>query len=332
MTGRRATGRRALLGTGAVLALARPAAAAAQWVPDRPVRIVVPFAAGTSSDVQARLVAERMQAVLGQPVVVENRAGAGGTLGADAVAKARPDGHTLLLGSNGPLTNNPVLQARMPYDAAADFAPIALLTRSPLTLTVRAESPLRSVAEAVAAAKARPGELSIGSSGQGSATHFLIEQFMAAAGIRLTHVPYRGSSVSVPDLIAGNIALVMAEISTVLPTWHAGRTRILATTGPTRSPLAPEVPTLIESGYPGLVGGSWAALMAPAGTPEPVIATLHRAAMAALADPQYRERQQEVGAQLSEEAVRTPAGLAAWLAEERARIRATAERAGIRPE
>jgi tripartite-type tricarboxylate transporter receptor subunit TctC len=308
-------------------------AAAADGFPGRPVRIVVPFAAGTSSDLQARLAAARMAEVLGQPVVVENRAGAGGTLGAELVAKARPDGHTLLLGSNGPLTNNPVLQARMPYDAAADFAPVALLTRSPLTLTVRADSPHRGVADMVAAAKAGPpGAIAIGSSGQGSATRFLIEQFTAAAGIRLTHVPYRGSSASVPDLIAGNIGLVKAEISTVLPTWRGGRTHILATTGPTRSPLAPEVPTLIESGFPGLVGGSWAALVAPAGTPEPAIAALHRAAMAALADPAYRERQAELGAQLSEEAVRSPAGLAAWLREERERIRATAERAGIRAE
>jgi len=294
--------------------------------------LIVPFAAGTSSDIQGRLIGIRMAERLGQPVVVENRAGAGGTVGAEAVAKARPDGHTLLLGSNGPLTVNPVIQPRMPYDVETELAPIALVSRSPLTLAVKADSPFHSVEALVAAARAKPGEITIGSSGQGSATHFLIEQFMAAAGIRLTHVPYRGSSQSVPDLIAGNVQVVMGEVSTVVPTWRGGLTRILATTGPSRSPLVPDAATLIEQGYPGLTGGSWAALMATGGTPAPVIQTLAAAANAALADPSYRERQAEVGAQLSEEAVRTPEGLATWLREERARTRATAERAGIRAE
>jgi tripartite-type tricarboxylate transporter receptor subunit TctC len=300
--------------------------------PDRPVRIVVPFAAGTSSDLQARLVGARMADRLGQPVLVENRAGGGGTLGADLVAKARPDGHTLLLGSNGPLVNNPVLQPRLPYDAAADFAPVALLSRSPLTLTVRADSPWRDVAGLLAAARARPGEVSIGSSGQGSATHFLIEQLMAAAGVRLAHVPYRGSSVSVPDVIAGNLPVAMAELSTVLPTWRGGQTRILATTGARRSALVPDAPTLVESGFPGLTGGSWAALVAPAGTPATAISVLAAAAGAALEDPAYTARQAELGAELAEAGERTPAGLAAFLDAERARTRATAERAGIRAE
>ncbi|WP_305879959.1 Bug family tripartite tricarboxylate transporter substrate binding protein, partial [Siccirubricoccus soli] len=175
-------------------------------------------------------------------------------------------------------------------------------------------------------------DLTIGSSGQGSATHFLIEQLMAAAGIRLTHVPYRGSSQSVPDLIAGNVQVVMGEISTVVPTWRGGLTRILATTGPTRSPLAPDIPTLIEQGFPGLSGGSWAALATTGGSPAAAIRALHAAAMAALAEPGYRARQEEVGAQLSEEAVRSPEGLADWLRAERARTRETAERAGIRAE
>jgi tripartite-type tricarboxylate transporter receptor subunit TctC len=248
------------------------------------------------------------------------------------VAKARPDGHTLLLGSNGPLVNNPVLQPRLPYDAAADFAAVALLSRSPLTLTVRADSPFRDVAGLLAAARARPGEVSIGSSGQGSATHFLIEQFMAAAGARLAHVPYRGSSVSVPDVIAGNLPVVMAELSTVLPTWRGGQTRILATTGARRSALVPEAPTLIESGFAELTGGSWAALVAPVGTPAGTIEALAEAARAALEDPAYVARQAELGAELAEPAERTPGGLAAFLHAERARTRTTAERAGIRAE
>ncbi|MBJ7253048.1 MAG: tripartite tricarboxylate transporter substrate binding protein, partial [Acetobacteraceae bacterium] len=232
--------RRSALALPALALLTRPAWAA---FPDRPVRIIVPFAAGTSSDFQARMIGERMAPVLRQPVIVENRAGAGGVVGADAVAKAAPDGYTLLLGSNGPLTNAPVLQARLPYDPERDFAAVAMISRSPVTLSVRADSPFRNLADLLAAARAKPGDLSIGSSGQGSATHFLIEQVMAAAGIRLTHVPYRGSSQSVPDLIAGNIPLVMAEISTILPLWQSGRARILAMSSAGRMPIALEIPT-----------------------------------------------------------------------------------------
>lgn len=320
--------RRAALALPALALLPRPAQAA---FPDRPVRIIVPFAAGTSSDFQARMIGERMAPVLRQPVIVENRAGAGGVVGADAVAKAAPDGHTLLLGSNGPLTNAPVLQARLPYDPERDFAAVAMISRSPVTLSVRADSPFRTVADVLAAARAKPGDLSIGSSGQGSATHFLIEQVMAAAGIRLTHVPYRGSSQSVPDLIAGNIPLVMAEISTILPLWQSGRARILAMSSAGRMPIAPEIPTLIEQGL-NLTGGSWAGLVTAAGAPPEAVAALSAAVQAGLREPAYRARQAELGAEIVAEAEQNPAGFAAWLRRERAEIRAIADRAGIKPE
>ena len=320
--------RRAALALPALALLPRPAQAA---FPDRPVRIIVPFAAGTSSDFQARMIGERMAPVLRQPVIVENRAGAGGVVGADAVAKAAPDGYTLLLGSNGPLTNAPVLQARLPYDPDRDFAAVAMISRSPVTLSVRADSPFRTVADVLAAARAKPGDLSIGSSGQGSATHFLIEQVMAAAGINLTHVPYRGSSQSVPDLIAGNIPLVMAEISTILPLWQSGRARILAMSSAGRMPIAPEIPTLIEQGL-NLTGGSWAGLVTAAGAPPEAVAALSAAVQAGLREPAYRARQAELGAEIVAEAEQNPAGFAAWLRRERAEIRAIADRAGIKPE
>jgi tripartite-type tricarboxylate transporter receptor subunit TctC len=320
--------RRAALALPALALLPRPAQAA---FPDRPVRIIVPFAAGTSSDFQARMIGERMAPVLRQPVIVENRAGAGGVVGADAVAKAAPDGYTLLLGSNGPLTNAPVLQARLPYDPERDFAAVAMISRSPVTLSVRADSPFRTVADVLAAARAKPGDLSIGSSGQGSATHFLIEQVMAAAGINLTHVPYRGSSQSVPDLIAGNIPLVMAEISTILPLWQSGRARILAMSSAGRMPIAPEIPTLIEQGL-NLTGGSWAGLVTAAGAPPEAVAALSAAVQAGLREPAYRARQAELGAEIVAEAEQNPAGFAAWLRRERAEIRAIADRAGIKPE
>ncbi|MBW6401041.1 tripartite tricarboxylate transporter substrate binding protein [Roseomonas sp. HJA6] len=320
--------RRAALALPALAIVPRAACAA---FPDRPIRIVVPFAAGTSSDLQARIMGERMAPVLGQPVVVENRAGGGGTVGAEAVAKSTPDGHTLLLGSNGPLTNAPVLQARLPYDPARDFAPVAMMTRSPLTLSVRADSPWRSVVDVLAAARARPGDVAIGSSGQGSATHFLIEQVMATAGVRFTHVPYRGSSVSVPDVVAGNIPLVMAEISTILPLWRGGQIRILAMSSAGRMPIAPDVPTLKESGLD-LTGGSWAGLVAATGTPPVAVTTLAAAVRAGLADASYRDRQAQLGAEIVAESEQSPEGFASWLERERASIRATAERAGIRPE
>ena len=320
--------RRSALALPALALLPRPARAA---FPDRPVRIIVPFAAGTSSDFQARMIGERMAPLLRQPVIVENRAGAGGVVGADAVAKAAPDGYTLLLGSNGPLTNAPVLQARLPYDLERDFAAVAMISRSPVTLSVRADSPFRSIADLLAAARAKPGDLSIGSSGQGSATHFLIEQVMAAAGINLTHVPYRGSSQSVPDLIAGNIPLVMAEISTILPLWQSGRARILAMSSAERMPIAPEIPTLIEQGL-NLTGGSWAGLVTAAGAPPEAVAALAAAVQAGLREPAYRARQAELGAEIVAEAEQNPAGFAAWLKRERAEIRAIADRAGIKPE
>ncbi|MFM7688682.1 MAG: Bug family tripartite tricarboxylate transporter substrate binding protein [Alphaproteobacteria bacterium] len=320
--------RRSALALPALALLPRPARAA---FPDRPVRIIVPFAAGTSSDFQARMIGERMAPLLRQPVIVENRAGAGGVVGADAVAKAPPDGYTLLLGSNGPLTNAPVLQARLPYDPERDFAAIAMISRSPVTLSVRADSPFRTVADVLAAARSKPGDLSIGSSGQGSATHFLIEQVMVAAGIRLTHVPYRGSSQSVPDLIAGNIPLVMAEISTILPLWQSGRARILAMSSAGRMPIAPDIPTLIEQGL-NLTGGSWAGLVTAVGAPPEALATLASAVQAGLREPAYRARQAELGAEIVAEAEQNPAGFAAWLRRERAEIRAIADRAGIKPE
>lgn len=320
--------RRSALALPALALLTRPAWAA---FPDRPVRIIVPFAAGTSSDFQARMIGERMAPLLRQPVIVENRAGAGGIVGADAVAKAAPDGYTLLLGSNGPLTNAPVLQARLPYDPERDFSAVAMISRSPVTLSVRADSPFRNLADLLAAARAKPGELSIGSSGQGSATHFLIEQVMAAAGINLTHVPYRGSSQSVPDLIAGNIPLVMAEISTILPLWQSGRARILAMSSARRMPIAPEIPTLIEQGL-NLTGGSWAGLVTAAGAPPETMASLAAAVQAGLREPTYRARQAELGAEIVADAEQNPAGFAAWLRSERAEIRAIADRAGIKPE
>jgi tripartite-type tricarboxylate transporter receptor subunit TctC len=321
--------RRRALPVAAALLVA-PWARAAGW-PDKPIRVVVPYAPGTNSDVQTRIVTTHMAQSLGQPFVVENRAGAGGSVGAEAVAKARADGTTLLCGSNGPLAINPALQPRLGY-AVTDFAPIGMISRASHTITVRADAPWKALAEFIAAARAEPGRISMGSSGSGSATHFTLELLQRQAGIRLTHVPYRGSSQAVPDLVAGNVQSVCSELTTVLPTFHGGQTRILALAAERRSALVSEVPTAAEAGLPGFTGASWVGLLAPAGTPEEAMAALARAFGAALTDEGVQARIREAGAEAAPERERLPEGFAAFIQGELARVREVAQASGMRLE
>lgn len=319
--------RRSLLAAPALLAL--PARAAG--FPDRPIRILVPYAPATNSDVQTRLVAAHMSNTLGQPVVVENRAGAGGAVGAEAVAKSRADGYTLLTASNGPLAINPALQPRLAY-AVTDFTAIGMISRATHTITVKADAPWRTLAELIAAAKAAPGQITMGSSGVGSATHFTLEMLQAQAGIRLTHVPYRGSSVAVPDLVAGNVMSVCSELTTVLPTWRGGQTRVLALAAPQRSPLAPEVPTAAEAGLPGFVGASWVGLVTPAGTPAEALEALSRAFRAAMADTTVLARIGAAGAEPAPAAEQAAAGFGAFITAEASRVREVAQATGMKLE
>jgi tripartite-type tricarboxylate transporter receptor subunit TctC len=244
-------------------------------------------------------------------------------VGAEAVAKARADGYTLLTGSNGPLAINPALQPRLGY-AVADFAAIGMISRASHTISVRADAPWRTLAEFIAAAKAEPGRISMGSSGTGSATHFTLEMLQSQAGVRLTHVPYRGSSVAVPDLVAGNVASVCCELTTVLPTLRGGLTRVLALAADQRSPLVPEVVTAAEAGLPGFTGASWVGLVAPAGVPAEALAALSSAFQAAMADATVQSRTREAGADPAPEVERTPAGFAAFIQREAARVREVA--------
>ncbi len=322
------TPRRALLAAPALLLA--PRARAAGW-PDRPIRVVVPYAPGTNSDVQTRLVTAHMTTTLGQPFVVENRAGAGGSVGAEAVAKSRADGYTLLTGSNGPLAINPALQPRLGY-AVADFTAIGMISRASHTISVRADAPWRTLAEFIAAARAEPGKLSMGSSGTGSATHFTLEMLQAQAGIRVTHVPYRGSSVAVPDLVAGNVASVCCELTTVLPTLRGGLTRVLALAADQRSPLVPEVVTATEAGLAGFSGASWVGLVAPAGVPAEAMATLASAFQAAMADATVQARTREAGADPAPAVEQTPAGFTAFIQREAARVREVAQASGMKLE
>ncbi|MCX7962231.1 MAG: tripartite tricarboxylate transporter substrate binding protein, partial [Burkholderiales bacterium] len=253
----------AALGAGALAALAPRGVRAAY--PERPIRIIVPFAPGGNADLMARLFAERMTETLGQPVVVENRAGGGGIVGAEAVARAPADGYTLLAGSNGPLTVNPLLQAKLGYEPLRDFAPIGLTSFVPHALVVNASVPARTLAELVALSQRE--QVGVGTAGVGTATHLTLARLNAQTGARLVHVPYRGGGALLPDLVSGTIQAAMTEFSSALPHHRSGKARFVALAAARRSPLAPEVPTMSEAGASGFVATSYVGLLAPAGTP-----------------------------------------------------------------
>lgn len=298
-----------------VLGLAWPLAARAQdppW-PQRAVTLVVPFAPGGPVDNAARPLAEALRRQLGQPVVIENRAGGGGVIGTRAVAQARPDGYTLLLGSPGPLTIAPAASPDAP-DPLRALAPVALVAESPQVLVVPAASAAATLDAFVALARARPGELNLGSAGIGTTPHLAMELLARLAGLRFEHVPYRGTGPALPDLVAGKIDALFGDISAVLPLVEAGRLRALAVTGRGRSPLAPAIPAAAELGYPDLVVRNWQAVLAPAGTPEPLLRRAAAALAAALDDPGLRAALARQG---STPRGGSPEELAAFLREER---------------
>jgi tripartite-type tricarboxylate transporter receptor subunit TctC len=295
------------------------------------VRVIVPFPPGGAVDITSRLLADRLGPVLGQTVVVENRAGAGGSVGAESVARARPDGFTLMVGSNGPLTVNPALQARLPYDAAADFVPIGMAMRVPLVLAAGAQQPFATAAAMLAAARAQPGAVGLGSSGQGSTTHLAIAALNAAAGVEFLHVPYRSGGAILPDLVAGTVAGAMTEISIPLALAREGRIRLLAVTAPARSAVAPEVPTMAEAGLPALHMASFVGLVAPAATPAPVLRALEDAMAATIAEPALRARFLEMGGEGADAEQSRGAGFSAFLRAEAQAMREAARAAGLAP-
>ncbi len=276
--------RRLLLATLAAPALAQ----------GRPIRFIVPFVAGGSTDVAARILAERMTELLGQPVVVENRGGAGGNIGGEMVARAAPDGTSLLMGVTGLLSTNPHIYRNMGFDPAHDLAPVSLAYISDMVIVVHpAVAP--DLAGFVARAKADPGGISFGSSGHGASTHTAAELFRLAAGIDIQHVPYRGSGAAMNDLIAGNIQMMLVQIAATVGAIRDGRIRALAATGPARHPLLPEVPTLAEQGYPQATATSWGAVMTTGGTPAPAIQRMNAAVREALATPLVLTRMANAG-------------------------------------
>jgi tripartite-type tricarboxylate transporter receptor subunit TctC len=266
------------------------AGAHAQTYPSKPVRFVVPLAPGGGSDLVARTVAMKLTEALGQPVVIDNRAGAAGSIGADIAAKSPPDGHTLFLGSNGPLAINPSLYAKLPYDASRDFAPVSLVTVMPFVLVVHPTLPVKSVKELIALAKSRPGQLNYGSPGNGSTTHLANELLKSMTGMQIAHVPYKGVAPAATDLISGNIQMMSGDLSTLVPHVRSGRMRPLAVTSARRSELLPELPTVAEAGVPGYEAIGWFGVLVPAGTPAAIVERLNGAMLKGLAAPDARQR------------------------------------------
>ena len=259
----------------AALALLAFPAAAADWQPSRPIRLVVPFAPGGQPDVVARALAEPLSKALGQPVIVENRPGAGGNIAADAVAKAAPDGHTLLMGTNGPLAVSPALYRNLPYDPLKDLAPITLVGTSPNLIAVNPTLGVTTLKELVDKAKAEPGTLNFASVGKGSISQLSMELLNSVAGIQTVHIPYNGGAPAVTALVAGDVQVLSLNPTALVPQMQAGKARALAQTSARRSALIPDIPTVAESGYPGFEADVWMAVMAPARTPGEVIRRLN---------------------------------------------------------
>jgi len=272
--------------------------AAPAW-PDKPVRIVVPFAAGGTSDILARLLADKLQVALGQTVLVENKAGAGGVIGADSVAKSAPDGSTFLLGTIASHAINPVLQPKMPYDAAKDFAPVILLGSISNVLLVGTEQPYKNVKELIAAAKAKPGDITFASAGQGSSQHMSGETFKLLTGAELTHVPYKGSAPAIQDVIGNQIPMSFETVTVALPFVQSGKVRALAVTSARRSIAMPDVPTLQEAGVPGFDVASWQAFYAPAGTPPAIVKRMNAEVAKIIATPEVKARMESLGLQFN---------------------------------
>jgi tripartite-type tricarboxylate transporter receptor subunit TctC len=288
--------RRAALGLAPALLGIRAAAAQARF-PDRPLTLVSPFAAGGTSDVMARTLGRGIEPRLGQPVVVENITGAGGTLGVGNVARARPDGHRLVMGGLGSIVFTAgVYGARLPYDARTALAPVAALASVPTVIVVGAASTVRDLGQLIALARARPGDLAYGSPGVGGSLHLAAEMFQRLADLRLQHVPYRGGAPLMQDLIGGQVPLAFADTTLTLPLLAGGRVRPIAVLAPARVPSLPEVPTAAEAGLPGLEVETWYGVLAPAGVPQPVVAVLAEAMLEAARRPVFAELLRSQGA------------------------------------
>lgn len=304
------------------------AVAGAQTFPTKPLRIVVPYAAGGISDIATRLVAIKMSESMGQPVMVDNRPGASAIIGSDLVAKAAPDGYTVLATS---ITHTVIsgLIPKLPFDPVADFVPIGLIASASSALVVNSRSPFKTVSELVSYAKANPDKLSFASGGNGALAHLSGERFKREAGIAIVHIPYKGGGPASADLLAGHVSLFFDVLTTSLPSIKSGTLRALAVTSAERSPLLPGIPTMIESGFPGFTAGAWTALLAPAGTPRAVVDKINSQLLKALGNLEVKEGLSRLA---TEPGGGTPEQLSAFLAAETDKWSRVVKEAGIKNE
>lgn len=263
-------------------------AALADDFPSHPIRLIVPYSAGGSADATARVIAKQIGKATGQTIVVENRGGSAAIVGTEVVKNADPDGYTLLLGQSGPISINPAVYKDLPYDPIKDFAPISLTSTYPYIMVVNRSLGVKSLQEFVALAKSKPGALNYGTTGVGASNHLLTELFNLKAGIKMTHIPYRGTALAVADLVAGQVQVVFSDPISALALVNSGTLVALAVTSKDRSPVAPNVPTISESGYPGFDAVGWHGILAPAKTPPAVVAKLNTEIVQALKDPETR--------------------------------------------
>ena len=311
-----------------IVALTGAGAAAGQNYPVRPVRLVVPSSPGGGTDISARIIAPRLSEYLGQQVVVDNRPGAGTMIGGEVVARAAPDGYTLLMGIST-LAINPAIYRKVPYDALRDFAPVSQAVALPNVLVAHPSLPVKTVKELIAFAKARPGQLNFASAGLGTSPHLSMELFLAMTKLKMVHVPYKGSGPGVVDLVAGHVPLMMPNMLSALPHIKTGRLRALGVTSARRAAGAPDIPTIAEAGVPVFEAVQWYGVLAPAGTPRAIVTRLHDQIVRVLQQPDIRQRFSTDGA----EAVgSSPEEFTAFIRAETAKWAQVIKDAGIRPE
>lgn len=313
---------------GGLLAAALPAVAADPY-PQRPIRMVIPFAAGGGTDVLGRLLAQKMGEGLKQAIVVDNKPGAGGSVGTADVAKAAPDGYTILLGSSSTHGINPVLYSKLPYDAVKDFAPIGQIATNKFVMAVPADFPAKNLQEFLAVTRANPGKYNYASSGNGTTSHLAGALFVQMSGIPLAHIPYKSNVPGLNDLIAGRVSVMFDNITAMQGQLQAGLVRPIATTGDVRSPILKDVPTMEEQGLKGYRIGGWFCLLAPAGTPAPIVERLQAELARVVAMPEVRDKMIAIGA---DPLVGTPADLAKLIATEIPRWKGIVETAGAKVE
>jgi tripartite-type tricarboxylate transporter receptor subunit TctC len=316
------------VGALATLGLSLESRAQANY-PNKPITFIVPYAAGGGSDARSRQIAQRMSALLKQPIIVDNKAGAGGNIGTEFIAKATPDGYTIGMGNFAPLAVNKTLFGNLRYDPEKDLLPIVLIEKGPLMLVTNPSSPYKTVKDVIAAAKANPGKLTFSSGGIGGSHHLSAELFKQSAGIDMIHVPYKSGSAGLTDLMSGTVDLMFDQMYSAMPSVKANKLKAIAITSKTRSPLFPDVPTFVEAGLPKVVVLNWQGLVVPKGTPKAIIDKLNAAANEALKDPQLRSL---MLAQGNEIGGGTPAEFAELIKAESIKWSAVVKAAHIKPE